>query len=38
MSTSSIIMMMIACITVWGGAVLAILIALRADKKHKSQN
>ncbi len=38
MSTSSIVMMAIACITVWGGALAAILIALSADKKQKSQN
>lgn len=38
MSASSIVMMSVACVTVWGGAIAAILIALRADKKQGSEN
>lgn len=38
MSASSIVMMTIACVTVWGGAIAAILIALRADKKQETEN
>ncbi len=33
MSTSAIIMMVIGCGTVWGGAIAAIVIALAVEKK-----
>ena len=33
MSTSAILMMIIGCGTVWGGTVVAIVIALSVDKK-----
>lgn len=35
MSTSAILMMVIGCGTVWGGCVVAILIALSVEKKNK---
>ncbi len=38
MSASAIIMMLIGCGTVWGGAVVTILIALAVDKKNKAKN
>lgn len=34
MSTGAIIMMLIGCGTVWGGAIVTILIALSVDKKN----
>lgn len=34
MSTGAIIMMVIGCGTVWGGAIVTILIALSVDKKN----
>jgi len=34
MSTSAIIMMVIGCGLVWGGAILAVIIALRVEKKN----
>ncbi len=34
MSTSAVVMMVIGCGLVWGGAVLAITIALRVEKKN----
>ncbi|WP_148296003.1 MetS family NSS transporter small subunit [Peptoclostridium acidaminophilum] len=33
MAGSAVLMMVIGCGAVWGGAVIAIIIALRADKK-----
>lgn len=38
MSTSSIIMMLVGCGAVWGGAIVTICIALAADKKSQAQN
>ena len=38
MSTGSIIMMLVGCGAVWGGAVVTIAIALAADKKNKLHN
>lgn len=38
MSTSAIIMMIIGCGTVWGGTVVAIIIALAVEKKRLLQN
>ncbi len=35
MSTSTIIMMIIGCGTVWGGAIVTIIIALAVEKKNK---
>jgi hypothetical protein len=37
MSTSSIIMMIIGCGIVWGGAITTIVIALAIDKKKQLQ-
>jgi|GEM_PF-662389 len=37
MSTSSMIMMLLGCGAVWGGAVITIIIALAADKKNELQ-
>lgn len=37
MSTSSIIMMLVGCGIVWGGAIVTIAIALAADKNNKVQ-
>lgn len=34
MSTSALIMMLVGCGAVWGGAVITIVIALAADKKN----
>lgn len=33
MDSSAVLMMVIGCGAVWGGALIAIIIALRADKK-----
>lgn len=38
MSTSAIVMMIIGCGTVWGGTVVAIVIALAVEKKNALQN
>jgi hypothetical protein len=38
MSTSAIVMMIIGCGTVWGGTVVAIIIALAVEKKNVLQN
>jgi len=38
MTTSAIIMMLIGCGTVWGGTVVAIVIALSVEKKKLSQD
>ncbi|MDF2613358.1 MAG: putative methionine and alanine importer, small subunit [Clostridia bacterium] len=38
MSTSTIIMMIIGCGTVWGGTVVTILIALAVEKKNNLKN
>ncbi|MGH4140621.1 methionine/alanine import family NSS transporter small subunit [Clostridium sp.] len=38
MSTSAIVMMIIGCGTVWGGTVVAIVIALAVEKKNDLQN
>lgn len=38
MSTSAIVMMIIGCGTVWGGTVVAIVIALAVEKKNPLQN
>lgn len=35
MSTSTIIMMIIGCGTVWGGAIATIVIALAVERKNK---
>jgi len=37
MSTSAIIMMLVGLSTVWGGAIVTILIALAVEKKNKLQ-
>lgn len=37
MSTSAIIMMIVGCGIVWGGAVVTILIALSVERKNKLQ-
>lgn len=37
MSTSAIIMMIVGCGIVWGGAVVTILIALAVERKKKLQ-
>ena len=37
MSTSAIIMMIVGCSTVWGGAIATIIIALAVEKKNKLQ-
>ncbi|MBU3189944.1 MetS family NSS transporter small subunit [Clostridium bowmanii] len=34
MSTSAIVMMIIGCGTVWGGTIVAIVIALAVEKKN----
>jgi hypothetical protein len=33
MSTSAIVMMVFGCVTVWGGTVIAVIIALSVEKK-----
>lgn len=38
MSTSSIIMMLVGCGIVWGGAIVTIFIALAADKRSNVNN
>ncbi|PKM52653.1 MAG: hypothetical protein CVV02_00525 [Firmicutes bacterium HGW-Firmicutes-7] len=38
MSTSAIVMMIIGCGTVWGGAVITIIIALSVEKKKNLAN
>ncbi|MGV8979676.1 MetS family NSS transporter small subunit [Clostridium sp.] len=38
MSTSAIVMMIIGCGAVWGGTVVAIVIALAVEKKTVLQN
>ncbi len=37
MSTSAIIMMVVGLGTVWGGAIVTVLIALRVEKKNKQK-
>ena len=34
MSTSAVVMMVIGCGLVWGGAIVAVVIALRVEKKN----
>lgn len=36
MSTSAVLMMVIGCGLVWGGAIVSIIIALRVEKNSKS--
>ena len=38
MSTSAILMMIVGCGIVWGGTVVAIVIALSVEKKNSLQN
>lgn len=37
MSSSAIIMMVVGCGLVWGGAIAAIIIALKAEKKNAAK-
>lgn len=38
MSTGAIIMMLVGCGAVWGGAIVAVIIALVVEKRNKLKN